>query len=150
MLCRWQRRHADELRGARVLELGCGTGAVGLYAAALGARRVVLTDGGPDALLELARANAAAARDAALWRAGETAVEVVRHGWGEPAAALGSHDLILGSDVTYADGAHAALCASLAAQLQEHSPRARVVLAHEHRTVGARATAGLALSLIHI
>ena len=31
----------------QVLELGSGTGAVGLYAAALGASRVVLTDGGP-------------------------------------------------------------------------------------------------------
>ena len=30
-----------------MLELGSGTGAVGLYAAALGASRVVLTDGGP-------------------------------------------------------------------------------------------------------
>ena len=39
-----------------------GTGAVGLYAAALGASRVVLTDGGPPALLELLAANVDANR----------------------------------------------------------------------------------------
>jgi hypothetical protein len=38
-------KHADDVAGASVLELGSGTGACGLYAAALGASRVVLTDG---------------------------------------------------------------------------------------------------------
>lgn len=37
---------APQLDGASVLELGSGTGACGIFAAALGARRVVLTDGG--------------------------------------------------------------------------------------------------------
>ena len=37
-LCRWLAQHADAFKGgARVLELGSGTGAVGVYAAALGA-----------------------------------------------------------------------------------------------------------------
>ena len=40
VLCRWLSSHPDVVRGADVLELGCGTGAVGLYAAALGASRV--------------------------------------------------------------------------------------------------------------
>ena len=43
-----------ELRGAHVVELGSGTGAVGLACAALGARAVVLTDGGSKSLLRLA------------------------------------------------------------------------------------------------
>ena len=37
-MCRWMRRNEGAVRGARVLELGAGTGAVGIFAAALGAR----------------------------------------------------------------------------------------------------------------
>ena len=130
VLCRWlQGEHeAGRLGGASVLELGCGTGAVGLYAACLRAR-VLLTDGGPSALLDLARANAASNED--LWSSGS--VEVVGYRWGEPAGALGSFDLVLGSDVTFAAGGHDALCCSIAEQLREHSRSCRVVLAHEHR-----------------
>jgi predicted nicotinamide N-methyase len=48
---------ARDLRGRRVLELGCGLGVTGLVAAALGAS-VTATDWAPDAL-ELLRRNAA-------------------------------------------------------------------------------------------
>ena len=34
-----------DVKNSHVLELGCGTGAAGLFAAALGAQRVLLTDG---------------------------------------------------------------------------------------------------------
>lgn len=139
VLCRWQLRHAAEVRGSALLELGCGTGAVGLFAAALGARRVTVTDGGPAALLELARSNVEAARRAGLFEAGT--VEVREHAWGDTAGALGRHDFVLGSDLTYASEAHAPLCASLAAQLRRHSPGCRVVLAHEHRVAPALAPA---------
>ena len=36
---------AAGVKNSHVLELGCGTGAAGLFAAALGAQRVLLTDG---------------------------------------------------------------------------------------------------------
>lgn len=56
VLCSWQARSADSIRGSRVLELGCGTGGCGLYAAGLGAKSVLLTDALPGCL-ELVRRN---------------------------------------------------------------------------------------------
>ena len=131
-LCEWLgRSDSDLLQGKAVLELGCGTGAVGLYAAAAGAHRVTLSDGGPAAVLELARCNAAA--NAELWSGGDVTVEVVEYSWGGEWAVCGEFDLVVGSDLTYAAGAHAALCSTLAEQLRQHSSGCRVVLAHEHR-----------------
>lgn len=52
-LARHFERHADLVRGKRVLELGCGAAAPGLVAALLGARDVVVTDF-PDADIEAA------------------------------------------------------------------------------------------------
>jgi predicted nicotinamide N-methyase len=56
-MCDFLANHTDAVRGARVLELGCGTGACGLYAAALGASRVLLSDGGSSALCDLIEVN---------------------------------------------------------------------------------------------
>ena len=138
-LSRWLLPRADQLQGTAVLELGCGTGAVGLYAAALGASKVTLTDGGPAALLSLARANAADPGNVELWsgREGATSadVSVEAFSWGSPTGPLGRFDWILAADVTYSTSAHAALCESLAAQLREHSPGCRVLVAHEVRAI---------------
>ena len=147
VLCRWLKREAAGVCASSVLELGCGTGAVGLYAAGLGARSVVMTDGGPPAVLELARANEAANRQ--MWRA-QQLVEVRPLAWGEAPAATGeggegeggddvlggAYDWVLGSDVTYSQGAHAPLCATIADVLSRAAAAGRAtraVLAHEHR-----------------
>ena len=119
--------------------------ACGLYAAALGAGRVLLTDGseGVLALLEANRhANTAISRGR---------VEVCRLQWGAAAdpPPAGPWQLVLGSDLTYA-GAHAELAATLATLLLHSAPAGagrgagggagggapmppRVILSHEHR-----------------
>ena len=141
-LSRWLLR-ADVMRGKAVLELGAGTGACGLYAAALGARRVTLTDGGSSyglASLATARANVQANQE--LWST-ETEVTVVPYAWGEPfSEELSGYDYIIGSDVTaYSEAAHADLCCSLAEQLRKRSRGCRAVLSHFHRTHGHHAAA---------
>lgn len=128
MLCSWLSRScASTVAGATVLELGAGTGAVGIYCAALGARRVVLTDGDPSTLA-LAADNARRNRSVGL--ASAAAVELLPLRWGCRAdvAAVPPCDLILGSDVIYEASCHADLCETLLS-LMQRSPLARVVLA---------------------
>lgn len=85
------KRWAEELAGKRVLELGCGLGAVGLVAAKLGAR-VTLADREPEALTQ------------ALAIAEHNALEVETQllEWGRvPEALTNRFELVLGSDIMY-------------------------------------------------
>ena len=86
------------LGGKRVLDLGCGLGAVGLAAAAQGAR-VTLADLEPRAL-ELAKRNA---------QRNGLEIEAIVLDWSAPPADLGTFDAILAADVFYADGMLAAV-----------------------------------------
>ena len=123
-LCRYLAR-TGTVRGKAVLELGCGTGATGLTcAAALNASSVILTEGGSESLLQLARRNVDANR-----RLLPCDVSVQRHGWGEPVE--WTPELVVGSDVTYDRDAHDRLCASLKAL------QAPALLAHQHRRVAS-------------
>ena len=123
-LCRYLAR-TGIVRGKAILEVGCGTGATGLTcAAALNASSVILTEGGSEGLLQLARRNVAANR---LHLNCE--VEVRRHGWGEPVE--WAPELVVGSDVTYDRDAHDRLCATLKAL------QAPAILGHQHRRVAS-------------
>ena len=86
---------ADALPGARVLELGAGTGLPGIVAASLGAR-VVQTDR-QDMAMFVCRRNAE--------RNGVGRVEHRLAAWTAWSDA-DRYDLILGSDVLYADSMH--------------------------------------------
>ena len=133
-LCRWQLRNADEIRGKKVLELGAGTGASGLFAAALGASSVTLTDG-TDGLVPLLTRNAEHNRERGVIGA-DTAVAIGPWRFGEtpPACAAGeTYDIVIGSDITYAvHEAGDALCDLLGDLLRSGTAR-RCVIAHEHR-----------------
>src|SRR3989338_3832138 len=58
VLGKYLEAHPERVRGARVLELGSGSGALGCVCAALGAGAVVMTDYGCEPLLQLMRDNA--------------------------------------------------------------------------------------------
>ena len=157
-LCAWLANHTAEVQGTRVLELGAGTGVCGLYAAALGASRVLLTDGGSASLLELCERNVAA--NAPLFAPG-TRVDTAPLRWGPESGVLaaeaagggegggggGALEWILASDCSYGQESgcqHESLCQALRALLLvEHIEAGggrgsgarppRAILAHEHR-----------------
>lgn len=112
VLCEWLCR--SSLHGSSLIELGGGTGAVGIYAAALGAAKTVLTEGGPDcdALLELQQRNVEANR---LRLSGS--IQVLPLHWGSEALQLptGPFDLAIGSDIVWAGCAeeHRALATTI-------------------------------------
>ena len=134
-LCRWQLGSADAIRGASVLELGAGTGISGLFAAGLGASRVLFTDGAEE-LVPLLEKNADRNRGRHL-HGPSTVIQAARWKFGEaPPACVASEDgfdLVLASDITYSvnedrDG----LCATLQHLLTTGGAR-KCVIAHEHR-----------------
>ncbi len=99
---------------ARYLELGCGMGVAGLFAAAHG-HRVLLSDINEDALA-FARANAALN--------GFDPSIVIRLDWRDPDF-QGRFDVIFGSDILYSEGSYAFLISFLKSHLK---PRGEVLL----------------------
>jgi len=117
-----------------VLELGAGTGAVGIFAAALGAARVVLTDGGSDALLALAERNVELNRQPRGPVPASAVVNVERLKWGGTLhAALHSVDFVLASDVTTLRTELQVLCDTISSLIRKN-PSTRVILSHECRS----------------
>jgi predicted nicotinamide N-methyase len=141
VLCEWLGARAQSFAGASVLELGAGTGAVGIFAAGLGASRVVLTDGGPAPVRELAASNVAS-HQKQLFPAAQ--VSVVPYTFGETLPACiddVAWEWVVASDVTYAASAHKPLCDTLRRLLQSSEQRVagrtpRILLSHQHRAGG--------------
>ena len=102
------------VRGRRVLELGCGTGAAGIMAKWLGARKVLLTDGSP-AVLKNTEINVK--RNAR----GGTAVSRLRWGYGDDIARAGRKqwDLVIAAEVGYQRETLPALLDTIAALLAD-------------------------------
>ena len=96
MLCRYL-RDMPNIRGSSVMELGSGTGACGIYSAALGASRVLLTDGS-SALQTLQLANVGANEH--LFDK-STLVSTAHYLWGQslPDGAA-NFDFVIGSDLS--------------------------------------------------
>ena len=130
-LCRWLDGEASELAGARVLELGSGTGICAIYAAALGASRVLLTDDDRPALLALARSNVEA--NARQYPHARVDVEALE--WGVTPSPPGPWDFVIGSDLAYAARGTTRLCETIKELLSDRCPPRGVILAHQDRPV---------------
>ena len=108
VLGEWLTRHSDVVAGKRVVEVGAGCGLPGLVAAAVGARRVTLTDL-PEALASLRRNASENARAVSC----EVTCEALR--WGAHGAGLPDCDVVLGADVVYKEALIAPLLSTLRA-----------------------------------
>lgn len=120
---------ANELRGARVLDLGSGTGIVGITAAALGAH-VMLTDT-RDIVPQIY--DNVQANGPIIEAAGGSAT-VAELNWADPDDEVldQDYDWVFGSDVTYTEEALEPL-AKLLRQMVLTNETAVVKLAHMHR-----------------
>ena len=133
-MCDFLQAEADSLRARTVLELGSGTGACGIYAAGLGAARVLLTDGGPPALIELLGHNVEA--NSQIFERAEVEVRELR--WGEDtneraSAMAAGVDWVIGSDLTYDWEGNDELCVTLRALLDgAEGVGMKIVLCEEH------------------
>ena len=115
---------ADSMSGARLLELGAGTGLPGIVAASLGAA-VVQTDRHPAAMAMCTR-NAERNRVAGIvHRLADWAA------WDD----TGRYDLIVGSDILYAESKHEDLRRILVENL---APGGRVLVADPLRPMSVR------------
>jgi len=124
------------VRGVPVLELGSGTGLVGLAAGLLGASEVTLTD----LAFLLPRLRGNAARNApALAAAGCAEVRALALDWTtvlppEVAAVLPSCARVLASDVVWVDELLQPLATTLCAIMRAAAPGAVALLSYQERS----------------
>lgn len=122
---------ADCVQGKRVVELGCGTGVVGVTMACLGAQ-VVLTD--RQSILKHAQHNINS-NDKLIQAAGGSAA-VLTLEWGSPSVAsspeLQQVHVIAGADLIYAQKDITPLCATLRELLAENA-HCDILIGHKDR-----------------
>lgn len=127
----------EDLRGARILELGSGTGLVGLSAALLGAREVILTDLAYT-MDNLARNAKATMRNAVATTSSSVkcAVHTQVLDWFDPPTDLGSFDFVLASDVVWVEELIAPLVSTFDVLLRNsYEGDAKVLMSYQKRSV---------------
>ncbi|KAM4710785.1 protein N-lysine methyltransferase METTL21A [Anableps anableps] len=108
VMCMYLELGAVELKGKRVIELGAGTGLVGIVAALLGAQ-VTITDREP--ALELLSANVQA--NLPPQSRGSVVVSELTWGQGLERFPAGGFDLVLGADIVYLEESFPSLLQTL-------------------------------------
>lgn len=119
------------VKGKQVLELGSGTGIVGITVACLGAH-VTLTD--TAAIVQHTRSNVQ--HNQQLIQQGQGSAGVIALDWGSPALSMSMtmlYDIIIGADLIYAEKDIAPLVETIC-HIQQYSKMCTVIVAHKHRS----------------
>ncbi|ETO70839.1 hypothetical protein F442_12531 [Phytophthora nicotianae P10297] len=129
----YQRR--SDIAGSRVVELGAGTGLVGISAALLGARQVILSD--LDYVVDnLARNMAETMKLAAsTGRPVESDVSTQVLDWFNPPTDLGDVDFLLASDVVWVEELIPPLVATFDTLLRHSTAKTRILMSYQKRSV---------------
>ncbi|POM77220.1 Serine hydroxymethyltransferase, mitochondrial precursor, partial [Phytophthora palmivora] len=128
-----QRR--SDIAGSRVVELGAGTGLVGISAALLGARQVILTD--LDYVVDNLARNAAETMKlaASTGRPVESDVSTRVLDWFNPPTDLGNIDLLLASDVVWVEELIPPLVATFDTMLRHSNVKTRILMSYQKRSI---------------
>ncbi|POM74147.1 Nicotinamide N-methyltransferase [Phytophthora palmivora] len=128
-----QRR--SDIAGSRVVELGGGTGLVGISAALLGARQVILTD--LDYVVDNLARNAAETMKlaASTGRPMESDVSTRVLDWFKPPSDLGNIDLLLASDVVWVEKLIPPLVATFDTLLSHSNVKTRILMSYQKRSI---------------
>lgn len=121
----------DDVRGKRIVELGTGTGLVGISAALMGAKEAILTD------LEYTMANLE--RNVAMTMAKTSSI----HGaistrvldWFAPPLDMGNLDLILASDVVWVEELIAPLVQTMATLVRQSTTPVTILMSYQRRSI---------------
>ena len=120
------------MQSKKVLELGCGTGIVGITAACLGAR-AVLTD--TEAVVQHAQLNVD--RNISCINDGQGSAECAALDWEaslDSSLLLTPYDVVVGADLIYAAKDIGPLVETLR-NLRQHSRGVLIILAHKERNL---------------
>jgi predicted nicotinamide N-methyase len=128
-----QRR--SELAGSRVVELGAGTGLVGISAALLGARQVTLTD--LDYVVENLAKNVAETMELAtsVGRPVQSDVDTRVLDWFNPPTDLGDIDFLVASDVVWVEELIPPLVATFDTLLRHSAVKTRILMSYQKRSI---------------
>ncbi|EGZ09863.1 hypothetical protein PHYSODRAFT_318381 [Phytophthora sojae] len=128
-----QRR--GDIAGSRIVELGAGTGLVGISAALLGARQVILTD--LDYVVDNLAKNVAETMKLAA-NAGkpvDSDISTRVLDWFNPPTDLGDIDFLLASDVVWVEELIPPLVATFDTLLRHSSIKTRILMSYQKRSI---------------
>lgn len=128
-----EHRRTADIQGTRILEVGSGTGLVGLSAALLGAKQVILTD--LAYTMENLKRNVANTMGSVGSKRVDAEVTAQVLDWFDPPTTMGSLDFILASDVVWVEELIPPLVQTFDVLLQHSEAPTTILMSYQKRSI---------------